>query len=106
MGIELGAVEADNLVTAQCFGHVQRVVCGLHELLAVLDSRVRPRGHPTTQRAAKRAGIASEEMLLYFLTRAFREGHGRIEHGARKDGHELLAAIAADPVDLTDGLAK
>ena len=104
MGIELGAVEADYLVAAECLGHVQRVVCGLHEIFAVSDPWVRPRGHPTTQRAAKRDGIASEEMLLYFLTRAFREGHGGVEYGAREDGHELFPAVAADPVYLTDGL--
>ena len=30
----------------------------------------------------------------------FRERHGRVEHGARKQQHELLATVAADPIDL------
>ena len=30
----------------------------------------------------------------------FGEGHGGVEHGARKQEHELLAAVSADAIDL------
>src|SRR5919204_6609674 len=82
VGVEFGAVEADDPVAAERLGDVERVVGRLHQLVAMTDPRVRPGGHSTAQRPVEQLALEPERMSLYLLTRSLREGHRGIEHGA------------------------
>src|SRR5919202_1434202 len=106
VGVEFGAVEADDPVAAERLGDVERVVGSLDQLVAMTDPRVRPGGHTAAQRPVEQPALEPERMSLYLLTRPLREGHRGVEHRAGQNDHELLAAVPANAVDVAGGVPQ
>src|SRR5919202_2517522 len=106
VGVEFGAVEANDPVASKRLSDVERVVGGLHQLVAMTDPRVRPGGHAAAQRPVQRPAFEPERMSLYLLTRPLRERHCGVEYRAGQDDHELLAAVPPHAVDVARRLPK
>src|SRR5919202_5655921 len=99
--VEFVAREADDPVAAGLLGHVEGVVGGSHQRLAVPYAGVRHGRNAEARRAAEGATLERERVSLHFLTHTLGKRHSRVQHGAREKEHELLAPVPADAVDLT-----
>ena len=106
MRVEFVAIETYDPVSARLLGNVQCLIGRAHQAIAMLNARVRPRGHAEARRALNRAALERECMRLNLFSHPFRERHRRIQHGAGQQQHELLSTIPAGAVDLTDFVAK
>lgn len=100
MLVEFVAVEANDPVSAGFLRDVQCVIGGAHQPIALCDARMRPRGDPEACRALNRSSVERECMRLDLFPHPLGEGDAGVEYGARKEEHELLAAVPAGPVDL------
>src|SRR6266700_2220037 len=100
MLVEFLAVEADDAVATAFLCHVQRIVGGPNERIAVGDARVRPARDPEACTPPNGEVVEGECMSLDLFPHPFTERHRGVEHGAGEEHHELLTAISADAVDL------
>jgi len=62
--VEFDAVEADDTILPGLFGHVQRVVGGLHQLVAIGDPGMRPSGHAAAEGTSQRAARERERLRI------------------------------------------
>src|SRR3569833_1708170 len=62
---------------------------------------MRPRGDPEACRALNRSSVERECLRLDLFPHPLGVGHAGVEHGAREEEDELLAAVPAGPIDLT-----
>src|SRR3954470_18732183 len=93
--VEFVAVESNDTIPAGFLCHVQRVVRGAHQAVAVRHARMRPSGHAEACRPTDRPAVEHECMRLDGFAHPFGEGHRRVEYGAGQQHDELLAAVTA-----------
>src|SRR3712207_5433168 len=98
--VELLAVEPDDAVPARLLRHVERVIRRPDQGLAVPDPRVRHCRDPEARRALEGAPLEVERVPLHLLTHTLGKRHGGVQDRPGEQEHELLAAVAADAVDL------
>src|SRR5690242_1614534 len=98
--VEGVAIEADRPIATRLLGNVERVVRRANQLVAIRDAWVGPTGDAEARRSLDRTAVESECTRLHFFPHALGKGHRRVENRAREEQHELLTAVAPDPVDL------
>src|SRR5438046_9561219 len=97
---EVVTVETVHSVPTRFLRNVKRAVRRTNQCVAAGDARMGPTSDTKARRALDRAAVERECTRLHFLAHPLGERHGRIEHGTWQEQHELLAAIAADTIDL------
>src|SRR6185437_2036171 len=75
---ELGAGVPDDAVASRSLGHVECVVGGLQQRVAIHQSRVRPGRDTAADRCLERASLEREPVRRYPETRPLGEGHRRV----------------------------
>jgi hypothetical protein len=98
--VELLAVETDDAISAGLLGYIERIIRRPDQRLAVPDPRVRVGRDAEARCAAERTALERERVSLHFFTHTLGKRHSGVQNRARQEKHELLAAVAADPVDL------
>src|SRR5947208_2825848 len=100
MRVEGVAVETDRPISTRLFRYVERVVCRANQRIAAHDAGMGPPSNSEARRPLDRAAVERECTRLHFFAHPLGECHGGVEYRARKQQHELLAAITSNAVDF------
>src|SRR6185312_5462653 len=103
---ELGARVADDAIASRSLGYIECVVGGLQQRVAVHESRVRPGRDTAANRCLEWPSLERKPVRRYPQTRPLGERHRRVDGRAGEEDQKLLAAIAADVIDLAHGCAR